>query len=223
MPRFPLREAARLECALANVDLVEDQSQRIEVALNGDRLAVELLRRHVGWRARHFALRRLSGADREAEVRNSDATPPIQHDVRRFEIAMEYALVVCGGEPGAQLTGDLVGLPLRQAADAAKERCEILTVDVLHRDEVMAVDFTDVVDTADVRMRYLPGVAHFGVKALEKACVPREARRQELERDGLSELEILSAIHLAHSAAAEEADDAIAIGQQPAGREGRSA
>jgi hypothetical protein len=43
-----------------------------------------------------------------------------------------------------------------QPADAPQQRREILAVDVLHREEVLATGFGDVVHAAHVRMRHLP-------------------------------------------------------------------
>ena len=58
--------------------------------------------------------------------------------------------VVGRGQTGAELPRDLHRLVLRQAADAAQQRRQVLAVDVLHREEVLAVDLADVVDAADV-------------------------------------------------------------------------
>ena len=59
-----------------------------------------------------------------------------------------------GREARTQLAGDLDRLALRQAANAAQERSEVLAVDVLHRQEVAMVDLTDVEDAAHVRVRH---------------------------------------------------------------------
>jgi hypothetical protein len=46
-------------------------------------------------------------------------------------------------------------------------------------------------------------------------------RREQLQRDALAELEVVGAVDLAGGAAAEEADDAIAVGEEAAGRKPR--
>ena len=99
------------------------------------------------------------------------------------------------------------------------ERREVLAVDVLHRQEQVAVGLADVVDAADVRVRDLPRRAHFVVELREPRRVVRERRRQELQRDRLAELQVVGPIDLAHAAAAEQADDAVAAVEQRAGRE----
>src|SRR5262249_40059561 len=47
------------------------------------------------------------------------------------------------------------------------------------------------------------------------------ARRQQLQRDALTELEVVGAVHFAGRTAAEQADDPVAGREDPAGRESR--
>ena len=53
---------------------------------------------------------------------------------------------------------------------------------------MVAFHFADVVHAADVRVRHLSGVAHFGVEALEQRRVFGEILGQEFQRHGLAEL-----------------------------------
>ena len=63
--------------------------------------------------------------------------------------------------------------------------------------------------------------AHFVVEPREPAGVGGERFGQELERHRLAERQIVGAIDLAHAAAAEQADDAIAAGEHgPRGENG---
>ena len=134
----------------------------------------------------------------------------VEHDVRRLQVAMEDAPLVRRGQPGAELPRDLERLVLGQPADAAQQRRQVLAVHVLHREEQLAVDLADVVDAADVRVRHLPRGAHLVVELREPRRIVRERRRQELQRDRLAEPQVVGAIDLAHAAAPEQADDAIA-------------
>src|SRR2546423_6274623 len=59
----------------------------------------------------------------------------------------------------------------------------------------------------------------FVVKLREADRIVREVLRQELEGDGLTELQVLGAVDLTHSAAAEGSDDAKTPGEKGAGRE----
>jgi hypothetical protein len=114
-------------------------------------------------------------------------------------------------EPGADLPRDFDGLVLRQAADAPEQRRQILAVHVLHRQEQQAVRFADVVDTTDVRMRNLPRRPRFVVKLRQLLRILFQRRRQELQRDRLTETEIVGAVDLAHPAAPEQANHAVAL------------
>ena len=156
-----LRHVGGVERAAAGEDLVEHQAERVDVAARRDLAAGELLGRHVGRRAgaQHFA-----GGAGEAEVGDPDLAAAVEHDVRRLEIAMDDAAIVRGGEPGADLPRELDRAVLREAADAAEQRREILAVHVFHREERVALEFADVVDAADVRVRHLPRHPHFGVE-----------------------------------------------------------
>ena len=106
-----------------------------------------------------------------------------------------------------------------QAADAREQRGEIFAVHVLHGDEGHAFDLADIVNAADVGMGDQAGDADLAVEALEQARIARRLLGQELERDGLAEREVGGAIDLAHAAAAQQADDAIAAAEQRAGNE----
>ena len=82
-----------------------------------------------------------------------------------------------------------------------------------------AVDLADVIHAAHVRVRDLARQAHFAVEPGEQPRIARCCLGQELERDGLLQLEIGRAIDLAHATAPDEADDPIAVSQERAGRE----
>ena len=69
-----------------------------------------------------------------------------------------------GGELHVQDVADHRPLPLLQ-------RGQVLAVDILHRDEVVAIDLADVVHPADAGVGDLPRVAHLAVEALEAGAV----------------------------------------------------
>ncbi len=130
-------------------------------------------------------------------------TPSVDQHVRRLEIAVQHAAVVCRGKAGTELARELECLVRRQAADPPEQRGEILAVDVLHREEVLPVDVADVVDAAHVRMRDLPGEPDFLMEAGQPVGAVHDLPRQELESDGLPELQVFGSIDFAHAAAAE--------------------
>src|ERR1019366_1634408 len=92
-------------------------------------------------------------------------------------------------------------------------------IDVLHRDVGRAFDLAEVVHSANVGMRDLAGGAHLAVEAFEQAGMVRRRRGQELQRDGLVELEIDGSVDLAHAAAAEESEYAVALAESGSGGE----
>ncbi len=155
----------------------------------------------------------------EAEVGDADAAVRVEHDVGRLEIAVQHAEVVRGGEAGADLARDLGGPLLGEAADPLQQQRQVLAVDQLHRQEHAAVVLADVVDAADVAVRHLARDAHLVVELRQPLRILGDGRRQELQRDVLAEAQILGAVDLAHAAAADQAEDAVALGQQRARRE----
>ena len=175
----------------------------------------KLLRRHVGRRAGQAGRLDL-GASSQPEVGQPHAPPAVDHDVGRLEIAVEHPLVVGSGQPGAQLPRHLGRLVRRQAADAPQQRGEVLAVDVLHRQEHVAVGLADVVHTTDVGVADLSCDADLGAEPRQPIGVGGHKVGQELQRDGLAKGEILGAIDLAHAAASEQAEDLVPAGQHDA-------
>ena len=132
---------------------------------------------------------------------------------------MDDATFVRGGEPRGQLSRDLDRPVFRKPADPFERRGEIFAVDVLHREIQIALDLADVVDATDVGMRDLPRRPDLVVKLREPARVGRQILRQEFQRDGLAEAQIVGAVDLAHSAAAEQSDHAVPAVEHGARRE----
>ena len=96
---------------------------------------------------------------------------------------------------------------------------EVFAIDVLHGEECLTIDVADVVDAAYVGMRDLTRDPDFIAKAFEQAFIAGRLIGQKLQRNGLSESEIVGAVHLAHAASAEQCDDAVARCHQPARKE----
>ena len=67
-------------------------------------------------------------------------------------------------------------------------------------------------DAADVLVADAAGEADLGAHAVGEGRVCGDAGGEELDGDGLAQLEVVGAVDLAHSAAAEEGDDAVALG-----------
>src|SRR4029079_19589497 len=116
------------------------------------------------------------------------------------QIAMQYPAGVRRREARAELPCELERLVRWQTADAPQQRREIFPIDVLHREEMLAAGFADVVHAAHVGVRDLARETHFLMKPDQPIGSMRDLARQELQRNGLSELQVLGAIDFAHAA-----------------------
>jgi hypothetical protein len=199
---------------------VHDEPERVDVALCRHLRARELLGRHVSGSALADPLGVIHGArGGNAEVHQLRMTILVQHDVGGLQVAMQDAEGANGGEPRANLTRQLDTLLFGEWSPPPQRCREILPFDVLHREKQMTVDVADVVHAAHVRVRDLPGEADLVVELREPPRIARQRGRQELQRDLLAETEIVGLIDDTHAAAPERSNDAVAIGEQRAGRE----
>ena len=114
---------------------------------------------------------------------------------------MQQSAIMRSRQTGADLVRGFQSLVRRQAADAAQQGRKILAVDVLHGEKVLAIDLANVVNTTDVRMRYLAGVTHLSMKTGESCGIVLERSGKKLEGYNIPKFEILSAIDFAHAAA----------------------
>ena len=82
----------------------------------------------------------------------------------------------------------------------------------------MALNFTDIVDPADMRVRNLTREADLIAEALNGCWVLAEGFGKELERDLLAKREVVGPINLAHSAPAQQGNYTVAAGEQGTGK-----
>ena len=68
-------------------------------------------------------------------------------------------------------------------------------------------------------MRDRARVAHLGEEALARVRVALDGGRQELEGDRLADFQVVCPVDLTHAAAPRKRDDAVAVGEEGAGRE----
>ncbi len=129
---------------------------------------------------------------------------------------MEDAALVRCGESRADLPRDFEPAVFGKPPDALQQRRKVFAVDVLHREKRRAVDFIDVVDAADVGMRDLARHPDFGVELRQARRILVDVRREELQRDRLTELQVVGAVDLAHAAATEAFDDPVASAEEGA-------
>ena len=215
-----LGEALALEGTTPGHELVDHEAERVDVAAYAHLAPRKLLGRHVGRGARaHVLSRERLGEPGEAEVGEAHLALAVEHHIGGLQVAVQQALRVRGGEAFGDLAGHVERLVLREAPDAPQQRGEVLPVHELHREEVLPFRFADVPDAAHRWMRDLARRPHLRVEALEPVRVALEPTRQELERDGLLQLQVVGAIDLPHPAAAEQAHDPVALGDDGARNE----
>jgi hypothetical protein len=202
----------RLERRPASDELVQQDSERVDVAPLVGWVALHLLGRHVRRRAEQRAARGHAGfTDRAGEPEIADADVPLLVDehVLRLEIAVDDALRVGGGKPGADLTEDSERARQRHPLLALHHRTEVITIDELHRQEAQVAVVGEVVDAQHVRVRDLARKRDLAAKAFESGVLV-DIAAHDLERYLYLELGVVRAEHLTHAALAERAEDAVA-------------
>ena len=161
------QQARSPERRLPRRRLVQHRAEREQVGPEIERLAAGLLGRHVGDRPDGGpGIRQVGGHRRRIEVGHAQLRPmqfgqaeiehlcpPLRrdHDVRRFDIAVDQPDRVCCGEGVSHLRTQ-VEQP-RQLQRPTPDHClQRLALDVFHHDKVRAVGLFDRVDDDDVGM-----------------------------------------------------------------------
>jgi formate hydrogenlyase transcriptional activator len=103
-----------------------------------------------------------------AEVGDAHLTSPVYHDVGRLQVSMQYSALVNRRQPQAKLPSEFAGLVRRQPAHPTQKAGQVLTVDVLHREERLSIRLADVVNPA-----YMP-VCNGGDSSFAPLCAQIE-------------------------------------------------
>jgi hypothetical protein len=119
---------------------------------------------------------------------------------------MDDASGVSGGQAACDLDAALDGLSQRQPA-VAETVAQRLAVEQLGHDEGRAVVAANVECRENVRVIQRRRGSRFLLEALQAIGIGRERRREHLDGDVGSQPRIARAIHLAHAAGADGADD----------------
>jgi hypothetical protein len=209
-----LLDAFAREQARAGERLVQHDAEREDVRARVDRLAGDLLRRHVARRAEHHPGGGLVVGEahaREAEVHDLRAALRIQHDVRRLDVTVHDAALVRIREAVGDLAHDLHRLE-RAHALVRQARSQVGAVDELHGKVRHAVVIAAVERRDHVRVIQLAGGLGLEEEAL--AVLVRALRivgdDDGLQRHGAVEVRVLGLVDDAHGAAAELAEDLVA-------------
>ncbi len=202
--------------------LVEDHAEREDVGLRADRLALDLLRRHVerrpddGAGLRHA---RLLGGLGHAEVGDVDPIRGVEHDVLRLQVAMDDALIVGGLEALGGLAEDPQQSLDRELALLLQDRREVPSVDELHRQELDAVALSEVEDAQHVRVGDAAGELDLALEALEGVGVVGDVRTNQLESDVAVEPLVMDQVDRTHASHAQQALDPVPVADLETGRQ----
>ena len=192
---------------LAGEQLVEHHAGRVHVALRPDAPAARLLRRHVGDRADDVAV----GGERvavqepcDAEVHHLHVAVAVQHHVLGLHVAVDDALAVGEGQSFQQLGAHGGHVAVAELPDELVQRH---AVDQLP-DEVAPLAVAEpVVERDDVGMREGRGRLDLADDAARHA----PALGDDLQRDGLVELQVAGLEDLGETAAADASHDLVAV------------
>ena len=190
--------------------LIDHQPKGINIAAGRDFLSDDLFRSHVGRRpGTDTIFGDLALDPGDTEISDACNTLFVDDDVGGLKVAMKNAGLMDRLHADAKLPRYLDRSFGRKPPDPSQQVRQVVAIDKLHRQKMPPVDLADVENAADVNMRDLPGMTHLSVKPLERLGVFFVAVGQELECNGLRELDVLGLIDLAHPAFAYQTNDPI--------------
>ena len=210
-----VRRAAR-ERKRSGEHFVEHDAQRVDVRSAIECNPLHLLRRHVMRRADHlprFGQRGVLDGLGQTEIGDQDLPPPVDENVLRLEIAMDDALIMRRLQPLADLPEDVDDARQRQASFASQQGREVLTIDILHRQELDAAGFAEVVNAQDVFVSDVAGELDLALESIEDRRMAGEIEADHFQGDVAVELAIAREINLTHTALAEPLHDVVALAE----------
>ena len=205
------RGEVALERLVVGEHFVQHQAHGEDVAAVVDRLAGDLLGRHVVHRADQHARLRAVGAAQlgDAEVEHLEHPRGRHHQVGRLHVPMHQVRLVGVVEPRAQFLDEPHAPRERQRHLAADEVGQRVAGHVLHGDVRASVVRAVLVDRDDVGMRELGDVARFFFEAPAQFFVV-EPVTQQLDGDQPVKPVVAGEEHLAHAAGRNGLDHRVA-------------
>ena len=209
------------ERGLAGQTLVEETAERVDIRAAVDRPAFDLLGGEVGGRAHGAALARwaalLVESSGQSEVGEIDVLTRIEQHVGGLDVPMDETFRVCRIQGVRDLAADgkrarRVERPLR-----VKERPQVCSLDVAHREVEATVDVACVVDRHHVRVLERHREFRLAREALAEALIQRQLGRHQLQRDCPFQPQVVGAVDDAHPTAADQLVDPVAdeLGADP--------
>ena len=116
---------------------------------------------------------------------------------------MQNTFFMSGIQPTTELSGNVDALVRRQPTDPSHQSTEVLPVNEFHRQEVHSVDFTNVVDTADIRVGNLSGEPDLVVQQFQPRGVAGQGLGQEFQCNRLSQFQVVGTVDVPHASLAQ--------------------
>ncbi len=205
------------EGRLSGDELVEDDTERIDVRAVIRRHSLGLLRAEVGGGPDHGAgpgeLLGVVESAGDAEIGDLHRAVPGQHDVARFDVAVIDTGLVGHRERTGGIGCYLCGAAGEQRPLGAPDVTQRPTRNELHHHVVGVPVLTEVVDAHDVGVGEVGGGLGFPLEPGDERIVRGELGMQDLDRDGSAQAEILGLEHVGHPPSGEMTRDAVTPGQ----------
>ena len=151
----------------------------------------------------------------DAEVHDLDVAIGLDHDVLRFDIAMDDAAFMTDLQRLRYLRADLSSFSLVDRAAFFDRGFQIGSLEELH-DDVVGIAFgiqTPVIDAHDIRALQFCRRCSFLAKARLKGLISCVLRQHDLHGHHAVQHGIVSAIHFCHTTDANAFDELIAVVQ----------
>jgi len=216
-----VRREVAIERWVANDHLIQQAPERVQIGSLVDLPAEDLL----GWHVLRGSQQRIGTGDarlfrrealRESKVEDLHAIALEEHHIVRFEIAMNDAFAMSGGERFTDLRADPNRAREWKALTALELVDERLAAQELHHDVQHAViGLPEIEDRHDRRVLQPTRQPRLAQKPLRDRTDRRELRMDHLDRDLAIDRELPAAIHGAHAAIAEHATDLVAMVEDP--------
>ena len=150
---------------------------------------------------------------REAEVEDGDDVVGADDDVLALQVAVDDPLFVRGLRPEADLPEDGEGACRSDAALLEDQALEVLSRDVLHRDEGVPGDGAEVEHPGDVRVLHLAVQADLALEPGEgRPVLDGDVAVEDLDRDDLVEVPVQSLEDDAHAPPTERLEPLVSGG-----------
>ena len=145
----------------------------------------------------------------DPEIHHARPTLIIDSDVGRLDVAMDDAAFVRERESAEDVDDDVELVDEWESDVSGREVLEVLTLDELHRDEQVAVDFAEVVDRDDVRVLERSSGLGLAEEPPSEVVVASDRVAHHFDGNGAIEDRIGCAIDDTHRALADLLDDSV--------------